>query len=150
MIREQVLAELIGLPWRANARGPDAYDCWHLARHLQHTLFSRDLPSVAVPDHPDWRWMIAAIDQHPERKQWHEIPQTNGLITAADGALVLMARSDQSAHIGLWLVPERRIIHCDQGTGVVMEAPSMLRAGGWRTLRFFEPRSATLSCLGRS
>lgn len=136
---------LLGLPWRANASGPDAYDCWHLARHIQRELFARDLPDITVPADPSWRWMIGTIEIHPERKRWQESPQLNGLIKAADGSLVLMARSDRPAHIGVWLAPENRIIHCDQGIGVVLETPSMLRVGGWLRLRFFEPLFVTSS-----
>ena len=147
-LRCGILSGLIGVPWRANAAGPDAYDCWHLSRHIELTLFGHVLPDVAVPDHPSWRWMIEAIETHPERIRWQETAQPHGLIMAADGALVLMARSDRPAHIGVWLAPERRIIHADQDQGVVLDQPSLLRAGGWRTLRFFEQRSATSSCPG--
>lgn len=144
--RARFLSALIGIPWRANAKGPDAFDCWHLARHIQAELFGRSLPAVPVPDHPSWRWMIGAIEQHPERQRWQKRPQPHGLIAAGDGALVLMARADRPAHIGVWLRPERRVIHCDQGQGVVLDPPALLRAGGWRTLIFYEPRSVTSSC----
>lgn len=145
-MRAAVLSALIGLSWRANAAGPESYDCWHLARHVQRELFGRNLPDVSVPDHPSWRWMIASIEKHPERNRWQESPQLHGLITAADGSLVLMARSDRPAHIGVWLKPEQRIIHADQCAGVVLDQVAMLRAGGWRTLRFFEPRFGISSC----
>ena len=149
-MRATTLSGLLGLPWRANASGPDAYDCWHLARHIQREIFGRDLPDIAVPADPSWRWMIGAIEKHPERRRWQESPQPNGLIKAADGSLVLMARSGRPAHIGVWLIPENRVIHCDQDMGVVLETPSMLRVGGWLRLQFFEPLFTTSSSLDRS
>ena len=94
--------------------------------------------------------MIGTIEKHPERRRWQESPQLNGLIRATDGSLVLMARSDRPAHIGVWLAPENRIIHCDQGMGVVLETPSMLRVGGWLRLRFFEPLFVTSSSPDKS
>lgn len=145
MMRDECLASLVGTPWRANARGPEAFDCWHLAQHVEATLFGRSLPDVVVPAAPSWRWMIAAIEHHPERSRWQESRQEHGLISATDGALVLMARSGRPAHVGVWLRPEGRIIHADQDAGVVLDRPVMLRAGGWRTLRFYELRSATSS-----
>ena len=70
-----------------------------------------------------------------------ERPQANGLISAGDGALVLMARAQRAAHIGVWLLPEQGVIHCDQTSGVMFEDAATLRAAGWRKLMFYEPRS---------
>jgi hypothetical protein len=132
---------LLGKPWRANAKGPDAYDCWHLAVVVEDGLFGRTLPAVVVPDDPSWEWMISTIDAHPERKNWTMVPcDAMGLVKAKDGALVLMARRDQPAHIGVWLRPESRIIHADPDFGVVCESKVELNAKAWHKLRFFDPR----------
>lgn len=140
--RSHLLRSLIGKRWAANGRGPDAYDCWHLARHLEQSLFDRRLPDVEVPNDPTWSWMLGAFEAHPECRNWIERPQANGLITAADGALVLMARVKRAAHVGVWLLPEQRVMHCDQVSGVMFEDPATLRASGWRKLMFFEPRAS--------
>lgn len=42
------LEALIGRPYRIGATGPDAFDCYGLARHLQHHLFSYDLPELGA------------------------------------------------------------------------------------------------------
>jgi cell wall-associated NlpC family hydrolase len=138
--RRQLLSSLIGKRWAANGRGPNEFDCWHLARHIESRLFGRELPSVDVPDAPGWAWMLQAIGAHPEQANWLERPQANGLISAGDGALVLMARAQRAAHIGVWLLPEQGVIHCDQTSGVVLQDAATLRAAGWRKLMFYEPR----------
>lgn len=133
--RADFLSSLVGRPWSS------FYSCWHLVRDVERILFDRDLPDVEVPLAPTWRWMMNAIDSHPERNLWIEKPQPeNGPISAADGSVVLMARSDRPVHIGVWLLPEQRIIHADQGIGVILEPPVLARAvGGWMKLRFYEP-----------
>lgn len=133
--RTAFLTSLIGRPWSRER------SCWHLAAEVQATLFGRDLPSVTLPAAPTWRWMMDTLATHPERARWREVapPPVAGLITAPDGALVAMARADQAAHVGVWLAPERRIIHCDESFGVQAETPAALRAAGWNRLMFFEP-----------
>jgi len=87
--------------------------------------------------------MIKAISEHPERKNWRLVlPDTMGLVTAKDGALVLMARSDRPAHIGVWLSAERKIAHADPIFGVVFDSLVDLRTKGWVKLRFYEPADA--------
>lgn len=138
--RNRFLADLIGKPWQADGKGPDAFDCWHLARHIEAVVFSRELPEIDVPAEPTWAWMIETIRDHAERSNWHEVPCDGmGLVRAGDGAVVLMARRDRPAHIGVWLRPEASIIHADAHTGVTFEPLQLLRAKGWRKLRFFEP-----------
>lgn len=141
MDRATYLTSLIGKPWSPDGEGPDAYSCWGLARAVQHRLFARDLPSVPVPSHLTWRWMIQAIASHPERGRWAEKPLAGGIVTAGDGALVLMARADRPAHIGVRLAAEGAILHAGE-FGVVLETMPQLRARGWGRLRFYEPVSS--------
>lgn len=141
-LRDQQLAELVGKAWASGAKGPDAFDCWHLFRHVQRVFFGRDVPDVAVPENVHWAWLIRAFDQHPERHLWRECPpDAMGLVTAADGAAVLMARRDRPAHIGVWIADKRRVLHADPQHGVVFEALVDLRTKGWSRLRFYEPIS---------
>lgn len=137
--RSEFLSGLIGSMWMPGASGPDAWDCWHLARHIEARLFGRILPHVHVPEAPSWPWIIAAIRDHAERDRWSEVVCPAGTITAGDGALVLMARSDRPAHIGVWLAIERGVIHCDARIGVTFQTPQMIRTAGWSRLHFFEP-----------
>lgn len=133
--RSAYLTSLIGRPWSRES------SCWHLAVEVQQALFGRNLPDVRLPDQPSWRWMIDTIEVHPERQNWRETAAAPvaGLIPAPDGALVAMARADRVAHIGVWLAPERLVLHCDETFGVLAESVATLRASGWGRVRFFEP-----------
>ncbi len=134
------LTGLIGRPWRANAKGPDAYDCWHLACYVEYMLFDRYSPTVEVPDNPTWPWMVEQFKSHPELKNWKELKQPlNGLLNAADGSIVLMARNKQPAHCGVYLEEERAVIHCDQRDGVCLQDILTLKGSSWSKLRFYEP-----------
>lgn len=141
--RTTFLNDTLGRPWQANAKGPDAFDCWHLAAYASQALFQRPLPAIAVPDAPTWPWMIDTIRNHPERANWRECP-AGPLVQAKDGAIVLMARMTRPAHIGLWLAAERAVLHCDPRFGVVLEKPLELVTAGWRRLRWYEPVRADL------
>ena len=138
MDRAAYLTGLLGQKWTRER------SCWHVAVEVQSALFGRTLPLVALPDDLTWRWMMETIDQHPERGHWREVPKPAmpGLINAPDGALVAMARAHRAAHIGVWLAPERRVIHCDETFGVQIESVPTLRASGWNQVRFFEPIGA--------
>lgn len=138
--RSNFIRDLIGKPWKANGTGPNEFDCWHLAQHVENILFKRKLPSIDVPDNLSWAWLLHTISTHSERANWVERLISHGLVTANDGALVLMARSLRPAHIGVWLVPEQGVIHCDQGTGVMFDSISFLRAQGWNKLTFLESK----------
>jgi len=136
MTRAEFLSPLIGQPWAWRSR-----NCWEFAVHVQRELFERPLPSVAVPDDPKWRWMIQAIADHPERSHWEAVPDgAHGLVMAADGALCLMGRFSGPGHIGVWLKPEQKVVHCDRKLGVCLEDILALRQQGWVKISFFEPK----------
>lgn len=135
MSRDAFLAALIGQPWSWRDG-----NCWDFACYVQRELFGRTLPSVSVPADLSKRWVLEAFDGHQERGNWREVPNgPGGIVTAQDGALCLMAHLRIPGHIGVWMKPEGKIIHCDEHAGVCFEMPLALRQQGWRQLRFFEP-----------
>jgi hypothetical protein len=130
------LAALIGLPW--SWRGGN---CWDFVAHVEAELFGRILPAVDVPVLLDKRWVLKAFDGHPERASWREVETgPHGMVTAADGALVLMAHLKMPGHVGVWLKPEQIVLHCDEANGVCAESVLALQQRGWKKLRFFEPK----------
>jgi len=138
--RTEFLRSLLGKPWRANASGPDAYDCYHLMALIQRTLAGRELGALTLPAEPTWRWMCAAVESHPARSAWRQLPDDDaGLVRAGDLAIVLLGRSRRPGHCGVWLAPEQRIIHADQASGVIVDTIADLHAAGWHRRRFYEP-----------
>ena len=136
--RASFLASLIGEPW-AWAE----HNCWQFAAAVQRELFGRVMPDVAVPTGFSRRWVLDEFAGHPERARWRQVEEgPGGLVLAADGALVLMAHVRFPAHIGVWLQPEQRIVHCDGISGVACETPLALRQMGWKRLTFFELRES--------
>lgn len=79
------LSDLIGRPYQIGSTGPDAFDCYGLARHIQAALYDvpmPELPFVAATT----RQQAEAMLNHAERQNWREIPEHE----ARDGDLVLM------------------------------------------------------------
>jgi hypothetical protein len=97
-------------------------NCWDFACHVQRELFGRELPRVDVPADLSKRWILQSIERHAERAVWRKGPDVpGGLVTAADGALVLMAQLRFPAHIGVWLKHEARVILCSEQHGACCE-----------------------------
>lgn len=137
-LRSEFLAPLIGQPWAWQTR-----NCWDFARHVESGLFGRTLPGLSVPDEPKWKWMLAAVAAHPERRNWVAVEEgAHGLVTARDGALCLMGRFSGPGHIGVWLMPERKVIHCDRRRGVCFEDVLALKQQGWVDRAFYEPKES--------
>lgn len=139
MDRAAYLTALLGRPWAVDGEGPETFSCYGLFREVQRALWARDLPHIDVPPEASRRWIVEAIARHDERRQWREVPLRDGIVTASDGAGVIMARVSQGAHIGVWCAAEGRILHADDRLGVVFERPTVLRARGWGRLAYFEP-----------
>jgi NlpC/P60 family len=124
--RTSALSTLIGLPWVAGARGPEAYDCWGLFLAVQRQHFGRDLPEIPV-DALDLRAVLDAFTAHPERQRWQPV------IAAEEGDAVLMRQSRYPVHIGVWLdIDGGGVLHAVRHAGVVFQTLAALNAHGWR------------------
>jgi cell wall-associated NlpC family hydrolase len=134
--RVEFVKGLIGKPWQANAKGPEAYDCWHLVRYVLSEYFKKEVPDIQVPENPTWPWMIETFRSHSERRRWKEV---QGLLLVPDGSICLMARHNNPAHCGVVFKPEMMILHCDQKSGVVFQDTIDLKMEGWAKLRFYVP-----------
>jgi hypothetical protein len=128
-------------PYVAGAQGPDAYDCWSLARICQKELFERELP-VALVDPHQLRHLIETIEHSAVHDSWPETSEP------AHGALVTMAHARFPSHIGVWLdLDGGGVLHTLEHAGVAFEVPLSLRAVGWGHLRFhnYVPRQGMIS-----
>lgn len=129
---------LLGRPYRAGAMGPEAYDCYGLARHLQTALYGRDLPVFQLPAEAGRFAVASAIAVHPERRRWTNV------VHAVDGAIAVMARQDCGFHLGTYVALDGGlIVHTLEQTGVIAERPFHLAgpAGRWQ-LRYYVPGAA--------
>lgn len=132
------LNALLGRPYRAGAMGPEAYDCYGLARHLQAALYDRDLPAFQLPAEAGRFAVASAIAVHPERRRWVETDHP------VDGAIAVMARQDCGFHLGTYVALDGGlIVHTLEQTGVIAERPFQLAgpAGRWQ-LRYYVPGDA--------
>ncbi|QIJ76188.1 peptidoglycan endopeptidase [Methylobacterium sp. NI91] len=133
--RTTFLSDLIGRPYRIGATGPDAFDCYGLARHVQAALYAvpmPELPFVAATT----RQQAEAMLNHAERQNWREIPEHE----ARDGDLVLMGNvAGRDFHLGTYVVPSTAgvVLHINERAGVVADDLPALRAIGFHYLRMF-------------
>lgn len=129
------LEDLIGRPYRIGATGPDAFDCYGLARHVQANLYGVSmprLPFVAVTT----RQQAEAMLGHPELRNWCEIPEHK----ARDGDGVLMGNvAKRDFHLGTYVVPGTAgvVLHINEKCGVVADDLPGLRSIGFHYLRIF-------------
>lgn len=133
---------VVGLPWRENGYGPEAYDCWGLARACQKEVFCRDLPIIDYPS--TIRAIVETIEEHDVRDAWPEMP------SPAHGDVVTMTQSKHPHHVGTWLALDGgRVLHATQREGVMCCSLHQLKLEGFRGLRFhrYVPRQAeTTNC----
>lgn len=131
MARLAFINSLVGKPYRRGAAGPDEFDCYGLARHVQKHVFGRDLPLFEAPEESGRISLAAFLATHPERKFWVNIGKP------VDGALVSMAKQEIGYHIGVYLADDGGvIIHALEGSGVIVDQPFSLQALGWRRLQY--------------
>ena len=91
--RNELLSSLIGEPWAWRSRNCRDFPC-----HVERELFGRELPHVVVPAELSKRWILEAIERHPERAAWCQVALTALLVspqasaTPGSGNLSWLAR----------------------------------------------------------
>jgi cell wall-associated NlpC family hydrolase len=104
-IVEAACADLIGRPFRAGARGPDAFDCWGLVRELRARLGLPVPPDYATGDLT--RGAAHALFRGEMPADWRRVDLRHGAIVLSDAA----------AHAGVLVAG--RVIHAQFTAGVV-------------------------------
>lgn len=117
----------IGLQWVSGARGPIAFDCWGLLRHVQAEHFGKAIPDVT-------EFGAVARDMYDERmhsREWEIADQ------CFHGAGVLM-RGGDDPHVGVWLDLEGGgVLHSMERVGVIWSPKQALRMLGFSKLKFY-------------
>lgn len=113
-------AQYVGLPWREDADGPDAYDCKALVRHVLPRHLGLPAPRIVGAGTPaDW----AAVRDSVQHDGWHRV-QAPAMV----GDIVVL-HNLQGAHVGVVIAGGR--------------LPRVLHAEGQSTLKG-EPRGAVV------
>lgn len=120
--------QYIGQPWS------EEKDCWWWFRFIQHKHYGIVLPAIEIRSLLV-REVLATFHDHPERKEWHEVDSPE------DGDGVLIGRSSNPIHVGVWIGPHRRVLHCEQKTGVVAQSISSLKLHQWSHIQFYRHAS---------
>jgi len=101
--------DLLGKPYVRGARGPDAYDCYGLAKEM----FARAGNTVPDFDCPGSLEEIEALISDKSRR-WRRVP------IGTPGALLTFRVDGYGAHVGFMLKNDR-FIHAWESTGVTTE-----------------------------
>jgi len=110
MSRADFLVRLIGKTYAMGAEGPNAFDCYGLAAHVERRLFGVELPARAIEGVSSYR-------------AWSRVEDPR------DGALVMLEHA-RGRHVGVYLSEERGVIHALEDCGVVFDdLPSLTFRG---------------------
>ena len=107
--------------------GPDSFNCWTFFQAVQREVFDRtvpDIPYVGILSN------VHAFGSHAELNNWPEVD------TPEDGDAVLLGGRTRPMHIGVWAATpdhnDGRVLHCDDGVGVVAQVVGDLDRRGWQ------------------
>jgi hypothetical protein len=103
-------SQYIGRPWRAEADGPDAYDCKGLVRAVQRASWGREVPALLYPQVLDFAQLRDACG----RQGW-------GLVQDKPReADIIEVKGKQGPHVGVFVISRGRlkVLHAVQNLGV--------------------------------
>jgi len=105
----------IGLPFADQGRGPDAWDCWGLIRHVYWHEYGIELPSYTE--------CYGSALEHAEVTALIEYGRANWRVVTdpTEGDLVILRLHGDPWHVGLVVAPGR-MLHIHRRTASVVEA----------------------------
>lgn len=118
----------LGEPWSQEM------DCWGWFRKVQREQYAIYVPPIDI-DSLSLRQVLITFDTHPERANWLLVD------APAEGDAVLMGRSANPLHVGIWLADHRRVFHCEQNSGVLLQSLTSLKLHNWSHIRFYRHAS---------
>lgn len=130
--------QYIGIPYREDAAGPDAFNCWTFLFHIQKKHFGRTLPFA--PDEIDVADVLGIMRKFRqadlESLGWYPVTAPE------DGDIVFMGHGKKPHHVGIWADADGGgIIHCVEGQGVVFARPAATSTRmSWRLIEYYRHR----------
>lgn len=128
-------ADLIGLPYRRGAHGPDAFDCWGLVRHIFEQVHGITMPAIAIGqlDDPTLE-NVVAIKRAAEVSGW----KPSGDTQPAEHDIVLMS-SVEGRHVGVIVLVSGSLLllHCIERVGVCVQPIVDLQRMGFHGFTFW-------------
>jgi cell wall-associated NlpC family hydrolase len=106
--------DYIGKPFADHGRGPQAFDCWGLVKHV----LEEQLGLFGLPDFGDS--YVTAVDRvvpslvASERAAWRQVREPQC------GDVVVMCRHGRPSHVGV-VVSENVMLHVERGTHACLE-----------------------------
>ena len=124
--------QYLGKPWVRGGRGPNSFDCWGFVKAVY-----RDGLGVELQDYPTERAGVVslafAIRGAASGPLWSEVETPDEF----DGISICSPRG-VAHHVGIWTCADGgRVIHCNEGVGVVAVPRNRLEAHGLPKLRFY-------------
>ncbi len=100
-------APYVGKPWVRGAQGPEAWDCWGLVRHVQDTVYGRQMPALQIAAAPTAEQLEVLRDLMTSGP-WHRVTDP------AQGDVMLMTGT-LGPHVGVVVRADRRlkVLHAD-------------------------------------
>lgn len=130
-----LINRLLGTPFRWNARGPDAYDCWGLVMEVRRAA------GLVVPD--EWgAWSTNTPDSNSEacglmEAQIGRVPATwKRDSSPLEGAIVAMSTHQKIHHVGV--ATPFGVLDTTRQLGVTLNTVPRLRDLGYKRVEFYQ------------
>lgn len=140
LVTKHWAANLIGTPWRSGARGPDAFDCWNLVRHIFWIRHGVEMPEVQIGSDANLAPLFEAARASGWRLVENAAPQADDIV---------LMRGHTGRHCGYLVEADGRlgVLHADghqtaRGPvgGVVFQSLADATSGGYHNFEFWRLR----------
>lgn len=119
---------VVGLPYRDGGEGPDAYNCWGIARLVARELHGRELPFAPIAG------LMEQVTATGLLRAWRRLQEP------AHGAIGYTASTAAPRHIVTYLANDRGVVlHALEGCGVVCWPVIQLETYGFLRVAWYLP-----------
>ena len=127
------IADVIGKPWKAGARGPDEFDCWGLVWYVYAKRLGVTLPMFEGHSVEAQAVSRALAANLTTTGAWRAIDRPEELCGVA------MGRNRIIHHVGLYTEADGGlVVHASDGARVVGQTLSTLRTQAFNRILFYK------------